>query len=239
MYFQRLPLETTYNTRELGGLPAKKQVTKSRVFLRSDDISELSGNDVSFLKNYGLTTIIDLRSLQETEDKRSPFVDIFDYYNISLMPDNQADITKIDPTDLHMHDFYIACLENSQEQIKQVFQILAESSGTTLFHCAGGKDRTGIISALLLGAVEVNKGDIVANYQVTFSHLMEKPDFLIQIMSYPSQLLHSNPETMEKMINHVHQNYGTVVDYLLDIGVPQEHLLSIRDKFIADVENSK
>lgn len=234
MFFQRLPLETTYNTRELGGFPAKNHVTKNHLFLRSDDIGDLSGNDVTFLKSYGLTTIIDLRSAREVENKLSPFVDIFDYHNIPLATNGQADVTQIDMTNFKLDEFYIDCLENSQSEIKQIFQIFAENKGTILFHCAAGKDRTGVIAALLLGGMEVNKGDIIANYQVTNAYLMENPNSLMQQMSHPSHLMHSDPDTMLKMINHIHHKYGTIVDYLLDIGVQQEQLLRIRNKFVTE-----
>ncbi|WP_429950534.1 tyrosine-protein phosphatase [Enterococcus sp. AZ101] len=69
MYYQRLPLETTYNTRDLGGIPTKNgQIVTWKKLFRSDDVSRLSASDRRFLKEYGVGVAIDLRSRREREE---------------------------------------------------------------------------------------------------------------------------------------------------------------------------
>lgn len=233
MNFQRLPLETTYNTRDLGGLPVGKRVTNYHTFLRSDDLSNLSQEDVLFLKEYGIKTIIDLRSQREVTQKRSLFVSNFHYCHIPLATGDNEDVTQLAGKDFSLSQFYIDCLENSQQAINRIFTILAQTEGAALFHCAAGKDRTGVIAALVLSAVGVQKADIIANYQVTHHYLLENPVFMLQQLEYPSHLMFSNPETMLTMMTYIHHHYGTTIDYLLSIGVTEEQLVHIHEKFVS------
>jgi len=95
-----------------------------------------------------------------------------------------------------------------------------------LFHCTAGKDRTGLISALLLGLVDVEEDEIVSDYAQT------KPliaDLVLEFLELARQngtdldsyrpLLECQPETMRKVVYHIRDQYKSVPDFLNEIGL--------------------
>lgn len=225
----RLPLDGTYNTRELGGYPLQNGgVTRYNIFLRSDDLSQLTDKDKDFLHFYGIRTILDLRSEDEcvkTEnhimnDKR------FDYKNVSLM----EYFDKFD-------DLYITIATTFSTKVKETFEYIAEriSYGGILFHCMVGKDRTGVIAALLLSLVGASRADIVTNYMVSSVYL--RPLFDEYIKTNPDISLHVNameskPIMIKSLLDHIESNHGNVYNYLLSIGVEKAAIDNILSKFV-------
>lgn len=240
-YASRLLLETMYNVRELGRYPTKNgQTTVSGRFLRADTPNRLSDADLHQLLSYPVTTVIDLRSPSENcqENYRlcgSPGVD---YFNIPLLGfDMMASIMSMNETDdpyIAVPDLYVRLLEKARLPIGQVMTCLAEAKpGVCLFHCTHGKDRTGIIAALLLLLADVSDEDIVADYQVSATYL--KPWFNTFISELPAEILHffkTEPESMEKTLDYFHKSYRSAEDYLTTCGVSAENLARLRRKLV-------
>ena len=180
MDYVRLPLEGTKNTRDLGGYPTKdNKVTKFHVFIRSDRLTDIADKDNEFLKNYGITDIIDLRgntAIQSTfvsdDNINREYFEFQLHSLIYLWNMSNMQMPKRDKENFNHGVGYTYVLEN-KSRIKEVFDILAESDGGVLFHCTAGKDRTGIISALILGLCNAYIKDIIANYEVTNTYLAD------------------------------------------------------------------
>lgn len=234
MNYVRLPLQKTVNTRELGGygLADGTGYTDWQVFLRSDDVSTLSKSDFLFLEKYGIKQVIDLRSNQESQQRSHPFESPFSYHHVPLSSDVTVDIEGLQLKDFSLETFYSQCLEEKTEEIKHIFEIFAENDGGILFHCAAGKDRTGIIAALLLGVCGVSPADIIANYQVSYTYLKSNPDFMQPVVLKYQELLKSDAKTMEETLAKLFEKYGTIESYLLTIGISRDVMDRIRDKFI-------
>lgn len=246
--YRRLPLENLYNARDLGGyIVDGHKCTKWFRFLRTDNMTHASESDRSFLKDYGLRTVIDLRSIEEVSDEPNPFKNDSDvhYYHCSLLVN---DITK--PTRTQLLDLvqggnvlvslYSGMLEDAKEVMKEIFEIIAQSEGTVLYHCTAGKDRTGVISALLLGLVGVKDADIINNYQETFYYLNESPfiheratgvKMTKEMKELKDKFLNSDAENMRLFLEFVYDNYGGVKEYLLKIGIQQDVLDKIVESF--------
>lgn len=239
MFYNRLPLQASFNTREHGGYPtANHRVTNWKQFLRSDDVSSLTAQDISLLKEYGLTTVIDLRSLQERDS--TPYVldkePEIEAIHLPLGSENgaQPSMPVEDPNE-QLGQFYIACLENSKETLKEIVEIMTEKEGITLFHCAAGKDRTGVLSALLLNLAEVSRADILAHYQVTYEYISKNPlitEGFKKQQAFPIELLYSKPSYMETMLNHLEENYGNAEGYFKAINVDQDTLEKLKGKLV-------
>lgn len=235
-HVSRLDLETTYNTRELGGIPLgdKKQVKWNKV-LRSDDISNLSPADIHQLKEYGITTVIDLRS--EEERQKTGYIlsdnEEFKKHYISLMiTENVENVMNImeSETDLSLIDFYCHLLENGMSAFKEIFSVFADQQKTgVLFHCAGGKDRTGVVAALLLNLLGAKDGDIIANYEVTFSYLFSDATF--ETSQIPQQFANSDRENMVAFLKQLKKDYGNAHNYLLACGLTESQLDKIKELF--------
>ena len=221
----RLPLKNAYNVRDLGGYACDGGATSFKKFIRADDLGRLDQTDIQFLLNYGIKTIIDLRSADELVASPSPFAvsDAVEYINIPLIPGQAADVTKLTqtpPADF-LPNFYLLILKNGGDAIKKVMESIADASaGGILFHCTAGKDRTGIIAALLLMLAGVSHTDIIANYEITHTYIMQNPHFIKQMdkLNVPLEYIYSNREYLQPTLDYI-DKLGGIQAYLESIGV--------------------
>lgn len=236
----RLPLEGVMNCRELGGYGTKNgEQVKWRTFLRSSDMNELTESDISFLEDYGIKTVIDLRSAHELAESPNPLatIDSFDYYNIPFASQPITDISTMKDTatlkNMKMGGFYVNLLEES-EQIKPMFDTIDQASeGGIVFHCAAGKDRTGVLAMLILGLAGVEKKDIIANYEVTYTNMEYFQSFKKNITlpyDIPKEFLYSSREYIIEAYDHIIDGYVTFENYLLSKGIEEEILHRLKER---------
>lgn len=232
MSYIRLPLETTYNTRDLGGIPTKNgNFTKWAQLIRSDDVSKVNSHDVHWLKQYGIKSIIDLRSTKEREMTGYNFSPKdFSLFHMPLMSsDGIDDATQYDTNNISLGDLYIKFIEESGEKFRRLIEIIADGeTGGVLFHCAAGKDRTGVLAALLLSLLGAEKGDILANYETTYTYLSQNPLFNRQ--SGYGELQQSRREWMEQVLDHLENDYQGAENYLKYFGTKDETIELLRYK---------
>lgn len=231
----RIPLTTTYNTRDLGGYQSLKGPTRFGRFLRSDSLAALNHQDTEQLKLIGVKTIVDLRMPSEIKKAPNPLQDHpdFRYHHVSLMEDSHVDaFTMADVPEDYLATMYVNLLEYSKPHIKSLFDIFSTHLDGLLFHCSAGKDRTGITAMLLLGLVGVSDPDIIANYEVTYTYLKQNPQIQAHLNHVPAQLLSSKPEFMERALSHVISKYHTIRQYLLSAGVDEAKLDIIQQSFL-------
>jgi len=235
IHYVRLPLEGTTNTRDLGGYSTKDgHSTKWHAFLRSDDLYDLSVNDKRFLEAYGLKTVIDLRSSTELLYRPSLYQNHpeVSYHNVSLFENASPLIIDSLPIDA-LKSMYVEILLSHHVQIKEILTLMANAKeGTILFNCAAGKDRTGVISMLLLGLAKVPNRDIVSNYEVSFTNLRRSPYFK-QRKDNITHLMYSNNNYMEETLLYLREHYQTVEAYLTSIGVSEDVLIKLKQRFIS------
>lgn len=232
-HYIRLPLEGTANTRDLGGYSTKDgHSTPWHAFIRSDDVCDLTESDKTFLKEYGLKTVIDLRSAPELDQRPNPFSHDpqIVYHNVSLFENASPTVLKSAPKDF-LKSMYVEMLEDHKEQVKAIFEAIAVApQGTILFHCAAGKDRTGIIAMLLMGLVKVPNRDIVSNYEVSFTNLKRNAYFKAH-EDPTSPLLQSANAYMEETIRFINTRYGSSENYLLSCGIDAHDLSLVKARF--------
>lgn len=184
VYFsdRRIYMDGTGNFRDLGGIRTSdgKTVAWGKIF-RCGDMGKLSGNDLNFIKNAGITDVIDFRT--ESEIKSSP-----DQYPADASINRiHAQIGQKDPEEMNkfmkttmnpaatpteVERVFTGFYENMITQIKDykpLFEELLANAGneSILFHCTAGKDRTGLASALILSALNVPEETIVEEYYLS------------------------------------------------------------------------
>ncbi len=164
-----LPLKGSYNTRDLGGYPAKGgSTTAFHSYLRSDSPVRLTQGDWDTLREYGVRCIIDLRASREAEEGGYLPPSGIEYCNFPLLDHIHSDLLAGTAFPSSMEQMYRDLLDGSGETFVQVFEKMGEYAGQcVLFHCTAGKDRTGLVSMLLLSLAGVGKELIVADYCAT------------------------------------------------------------------------
>ena len=234
--YTRLPLEGAYNVRELGGQPCPGGATNFGAFLRGDDLSHLTETDIAFLLEYGLVAVIDLRSAGELAVAKDPFAQDarVNYANISFMGENVSTAAADIPMEEnYLQQAYLGMLETAQAEIVAAFTfIAAQKPGCVLFHCTGGKDRTGVLAALLLGLAGVAEEDILANYQTTYTFLRRNKELVGGANGYPESVMYSLPAYMEPALALIKEKYGTTENYLLTAGASPEVLASVKARLV-------
>ena len=222
-------LETTLNTRDLGGYRTKDGIyTNSNILIRSDEPKQPSDRDIAYLLERHITTIIDLRGKSDIEKAPSFFAGKpdFHYHNVPIEEGSHVPESRQAVPDSYMK---IADAAN----IRQVFWHIAHAAGGVLFHCAAGKDRTGVVSAILLLLAEVGESDIVADYMLTkecnqkrFALFRQKyPDVDINIV-IPSE------EYIVSFLRLFQEKYSDVQNYLHTIGLSAEEIELIKGKLV-------
>lgn len=229
----RLPLKGAINTRDLGGYCTKDgKVTKFNVFVRSNRLTELTYEDNEFLRKYNITDIIDLRGNTNIQSSFISDDNINkDYFNLHYIPLSNIEIEQYVKENSQTKEFnygigYSYLLKN-KEKIKKIFKVLVNSEGGVLFHCSAGKDRTGVIAALILGVCNVNQLDIIANYQVTSTYMKDE-----EIMKkYDDNLQKSDADYMDTFIKILYKQYGSFENYLLSCDILKEEINRLKNKF--------
>jgi Protein tyrosine/serine phosphatase len=231
-------LEMIKNVRDIGGYETQSgHFTKAHKYVRAATPSGISENDKETLYQYGVRVIIDLRSAKEIEEvpnKLKGYKDII-YYHIDVFNDPTASVVLGKMDDFKdMGELYIVMLDHLKASFKAVFDLLIKHNDkNVLYHCSAGKDRTGVISALLLDLAGVYHYDIIKDYSESYENNKEINEKLMKMMPEVAEhYLQSDPIYMMKMINHIENNYGSSKEYLLSIGVKEEDLEDLKDSFI-------
>ncbi|MBN6885554.1 protein-tyrosine phosphatase [Cytobacillus horneckiae] len=234
LHWARLPINSIENCRDLGGYSTEYgQQTKWHSFLRSSDMSRLTHEDIVFLKEYGVKTVIDLRGKDEIETHKNPLAKeaFCEYHNIPFITQQVSDITQ-SFYEKSMGDFYVDLLEQN-DSVKKIFDIIDQANeGCIVFHCQAGKDRTGVLAMLLLGIAGVEKKDIVSNYEVTFTNLESIHQTELPYGMIPKEFLYSNRDYILKAYEYILQNYQSVDQFLVAKDVEQDVINRVKHRFL-------
>ncbi|GAA2462072.1 tyrosine-protein phosphatase [Agromyces soli] len=163
-----LALSAPVNLRDLGGIPIDGGVLRTGLAIRTDDLALVTEEAADELVAAGLTAIIDLRSADEVAiSGRGPFgARPVAYHHLALMA-NVGDSTQLPFTHESMGESYVGMVETAAPQLVTALNVVAHAPGATAFHCAAGRDRTGVLAAMLLLALGADDEDIVADYART------------------------------------------------------------------------
>lgn len=242
---RQLTIEGSYNVRDLGGLPtADGQVTRWKTLIRAGNLDQVTAGGCQYVTDYGVQTVIDLRDEWEVESYPNVFakMDGVRYANLPLIGDrcSQDETWKAASEGYtHLHELYAYYLDTCQPQIGAIIGEVAAGSGGTIFHCYAGKDRTGLIAALVLGAVGVTDEAIAEDYAQTnaqIRHLVaEWRAYAVQHernMADFERDAASDPQTILDTLAYLTTRYGGVIPYLVTSGVRESQLAGLRRRLV-------
>lgn len=224
---QRYNWAAMLNTRDLGYTPTVNGIyVKPRRFIRSDAPLAVTDDEKAFLIEHGIRTVIDLRNEKIAGINPNAFVSDsrFFCYNFSLSIGVKTPASENDIVENNCR-----MLENDGA-VAGIFKTMASALGGVLFHCQEGKDRTGIISALLLLLAGVSDIDIYADYEISNIYLYEMIKTAQAVL--PEYLLYVKPEYMEKTLKYLREKYQTAENYLLSKGLSEIEIQKLKGKLL-------
>jgi protein-tyrosine phosphatase len=199
--------------------------------MRSDDVGNLTAAGREAMCAYGVTTVIDLRADSErngTFDPRFPRparvnvqADGIRYLHRALVDD--AALQRLGEA-ANMYERYLVMLTKRQDAFRDIFTSIAEADGGVLFHCFAGKDRTGLVAALVLDLAGVAPNDIAADFGETDRLLAIQYELWISQTAPEKQQemrdeLRCPPERILGVLDFVETKWGGVESYLQAAGV--------------------
>ncbi len=214
--------------------------------IRSDNVASLTPEGRKAMTDYGVTTVIDLRSEAEVKGSPGPPFSEFQsasgvsvqggtsgapaYRNLPLIDDATAPILNQAPT---MPERYVLMLERRQRGMGAIFDAIATADGPVLFHCFAGKDRTGLVAAMMLSIAGVDPEAIGADFAETDIQLADRYEEWLAKAS-PERLqsmrneLRCPPEWMLHTLDYVDQEWGGVEGYLEAAGLPSSTIARLQ-----------
>ncbi|MBP1844859.1 protein-tyrosine phosphatase [Rhizobium petrolearium] len=225
-----IALEGAHNVRDLGGYPTVTgSLTRWRSILRGDALHRLGPVDIGILLDHGLTTVIDLRNAHELATEINPFArhTKVRYHNTPLFSALAPVEMMVDAASgFDMGDRYCQAIDECRPAIAEVLGTIANApEGIVLFHCSAGKDRTGVISALLLANAGVDEATIIEDYALTatisgplIGRLRERALGRGAAPALLDIVLASEPRSMRRTLDHIRKNYGGIQGYMSALG---------------------
>jgi protein tyrosine/serine phosphatase len=227
-----VPLVGASNFRDLGGYPTTGGgFTRWGKLFRSDTLHELTEDDVTLLRDMGLKSIIDLRTATEADLSGRGLLgaEAADYFHLSVIDEDGGEARGVPaPIDESVANRYLWYLDVGRDALAQAIRVLGDAPRYPLvFHCAAGKDRTGVLAALVLDIVGVERQAIVEDYVLTASRLEAILARLLRNQSegglgyeIPASALTVEAATMEGFLDGVDQRYGGARQWALAAGIP-------------------
>ncbi len=244
-----VPLDGAFNFRDLGGLPTDDGgMTRSGVMFRSDALHHLVPSDVDRLTELGMRSVIDLRSSVELDRTgRGPLEDTdMQWVHAPLSHGDAAAGNVLPPAlaegDLGRH--YVNSLVERTETLAEVIEHLASRDNLpAVFHCTAGKDRTGMVAALVLSLVGVPDDVIVHDYTLTDDRMalvMERirasGDFPEPVTPLLERVGRAEAASMETFLAAVRETHGDAQGWASDAGLSDDTLASLHAVLVTDAD---
>ena len=243
---RHIAFEGIHNFRDMGGYQTHdgKQVKRGLLY-RSGHLAKNTEKDIKRLSELNIKTIVDFRSLEETQLHPNPELEGTRYLHLPAAADGQinADMKSIPRMGSDMMVRFYAEIPIGNAAFRQLFQMLLSGDHTPLLiHCTAGKDRTGGASALILMALGVPMETIMEDYLLTNVHLK---DFTEQVIAmYRPMLSEEEVKNMEMMlsaradflnasIKKINEVYGDFDTYLSkDLGLSDHDRQRLMDLYL-------
>lgn len=239
---RELRLQIAYNVRHIGGYATTdgNRRTASDI-VRSASLHRLSDGAIEQLSAQGIGAVIDFRSTEERQRDVTPDLS---RYGIEVVHapvfEQDASPVALEPEFPGFAKVYERMLEMGRSAYRSLFELIADAPTGVLFHCAAGKDRTGVAAALALDLAGVDDETIVDDYRVSNSLLSEAfKEWLPRIHERgmderrAMQLMASNPEDMQATLRHIRARWGSAEGYLEDIGLSLNAISAARARLVA------
>ena len=243
-----LAWEGLLNVRDLGGHPTEDRgETRYGAVIRADSVRRLTDAGWAAVVDYGVKTIVDLRTDEELEADPPAELPVRVVHVATLEEDAdvfaQADQASDTAPDNSMatKEVYLIFLERFAANFaRAVAEVAHAEEGGVVVHCAGGKDRTGLVTAMLLRLAGVGIEEIAADYALSEERLRPRHDIWLAEAATEAEkarirrIAATPAEAMIHVLDELERRYGSVEDYLRAAGLSDEDLARARARLRDD-----
>jgi protein tyrosine/serine phosphatase len=230
------------NVRDLGGLPTRDGgETRFGAVVRADSVQQLSEEGLQALVAHGVRTVIDLRGDHERDDDppaelpvdvvHVPFLEAGEAEWEEIGPDVDAAVAAAPDVATATRDVYLIFLERFRPNVAAAVRAVASApEGGVVIHCAGGKDRTGLLAALLLHLAGVDDEEIAADYALSEERLRPRHERWFAAAETEEELerlrriAQTPAASMAGVFAELERRHGSVESYLRGAGLTDEEL---------------
>lgn len=232
----------------MGGYPTHDgRSLRWRSLYRADTLHRLTAADLERTRSLGIRTVIDLRSSVELQRwGRFAADDEVAFHHIPFFETTEepvgpgSSLVAADTPEPPPGQFYLAIAAACSGSIARAFDRVTDGDHAVVFHCTAGKDRTGILAALLLSALEVPEEVIVADYELsegTFLTwldwaLVNDPEAAREMEAAPAWIHSASGQLMREFLSGLNRAHGSVRGYLSHIGISDERVDTLRSRFL-------
>jgi protein-tyrosine phosphatase len=223
------------NARDVGGMAtADGGVIRRGALIRADSLDRLTDAGMAAFREAGVSRVIDLRRPAEATTRPHPFRDEEIYRNIPVQ--NPADP---DHQWLTLAEIYLTMLDLRPTFFAAAVAAIADAPpGAVVVHCAGGKDRTGVVTAMALSVAGVDDETIAADYALSEARLVEDNKAQLAAMPDPEvrtvmRGLQPTPASnMLTVLDRLNTKHGGAAEFLRTAGMSDTQLTALRERLV-------
>jgi protein-tyrosine phosphatase len=232
---RKLAWDGCLNVRDLGGhVTEGGGRTRHGAVVRADSVRSLTDAGWESLVAHGVRRIVDLRLDRERAEDAPREVPV-EVVHVQVVDESVPGAAELLESTSTTEDFYLAALELFHERWARAVAAVGDApEGGVVVHCHGGKDRTGIVVALLLRLVGVSVDDVATDYGETTANLAAlNAEWIAGAEDEDERerrilFSRSEPETMEAVVRELERRHGSVREYLLAGGATEDELERVR-----------
>ncbi len=234
-YPRHLPIEGTHNFRDVGGYPtADGGVTRWGTLFRSDSLHALTDTGHQALIDLGIRSSIDLRDDGEVSERPSRLANDPQLSCVQVPVVGPELFPRTAGGVRSLGEAHVWRLENAKASFLRALETLASRSYPAVVNCSAGKDRTGLVMALVLGILDVSPESIIEDYALTkkYAAKLLEPFIEARTAEGVEWILGCAPEDMEQALDHLDRRYGGAEGYVREIGLSEEAVGAIRSALV-------
>jgi len=253
---RNIDFKKTVNFRDIGGLETKDgRTVKWGKIYRSDNLSKLKSSELKKFNDLNIKTVFDLRTTSEIKGKEDHLPENTNYVHTPTIEDNADMLSKMRKKVIRgeiseeqslqlMFELYQGTVSDNIPLLRNLIHQILDSDKPVLYHCSAGKDRTGIITALILSIFNVDKETIMKEYLMSNYYRKAKIEKMIGIakivkvikphirLKVIENFMDVDARYLNAAFDKVDSNYGGIEQFIKkELGIDDQERKHIIEKF--------